>query len=52
VLTNSFITPTAMGIAILYPTELTDPDTGDLVPYDFARQQTEVQKYTVALALH
>jgi hypothetical protein len=51
VLTNSFITPTAMGIAILYPTELTDPDTGELVPYDFARQQAEVQKYTVALAL-
>ena len=44
VLTNSFITPTAMGIAILYPTELrTD--------YNFNSQAEEVRKYTATLAL-
>ena len=29
VLTTSFITPTAMGVALLYPTELADPTNGD-----------------------
>ena len=32
VLTTSFITPTSMGIAVLYPTELVD-DNGNKVPY-------------------
>lgn len=32
VLTNSFITPTAMGIALLYPTELTN-QRGEVVPF-------------------
>ena len=43
VLTNSFITPTAMGIAVLYPTELDSK-------YDFKSQSDEVEKYTKALA--
>jgi len=44
VLTNSFITPTAMGIAVLYPTEL---DSN----YDFKGQAEEVRKYTATLTL-
>ena len=50
VLTNSFITPTAMGIAILYPTELINPETGESMRYDFKSQSEEVRKYTTALA--
>ena len=34
VLTTSFITPTAMGVALLYPTELMDPETGVGFRYD------------------
>ena len=34
VLTTSFITPTAMGVAILYPTELPDPNNGKEFHYD------------------
>ena len=33
VLTNSYITPTSMGIAVLYPTDLID-EKGDPVTYD------------------
>ena len=33
VLTTSFITPTAMGVAILYPTELADPANGEEFRY-------------------
>jgi len=43
VLTNSFITPTAMGIAILYPTELPN--------YNFNNQAEEVRKYRATLTL-
>jgi hypothetical protein len=44
VLTNSFITPTAMGIAVLYPTERDSK-------YNFESQSEEVRKYTATLAL-
>jgi hypothetical protein len=47
ILTNSSITPTAMGIAILYPTEFTDKN-GNNCPYTdriFQEQLTEVNKY-------
>jgi hypothetical protein len=36
VLTNSFVTPTVMGIAVLYPTELFEPTTGAPLKYDKA----------------
>ena len=50
VLTNSFVTPTAMGLAILYPTERTNPETGKIEPYDFGSQSEAVRVYTAALA--
>jgi hypothetical protein len=34
VLTTSFITPTSMGIALLYPTEIINPQTGEWRRYD------------------
>jgi hypothetical protein len=34
VLTSSFVTPTVMGMAVLYPTELFNPTTGLPVKYD------------------
>lgn len=37
VLTNSFITPTVMGLALLYPTELTDPFSGVPIKYKEAK---------------
>jgi len=49
VLTNSFITPTAMGLAILYPTERTNPETGKVEPYDFGSQADAVRTYTATL---
>ena len=49
VLTNSFVTPTAMGLAILYPTESTDPETGKPVSYNFRSQADAVRTYTAAL---
>jgi hypothetical protein len=52
VLTNSFITPTAMGLAILYPTERTNPDTGKVEPYDFGSQADAVRTYTATLTGH
>lgn len=51
VLTNSFVSPTAMGLAILYPTERTNPDTGKIEPYDFKSQDEAVRAYTAALAV-
>jgi hypothetical protein len=47
VLTTSFITPTSMGIAVLYPTELTD-EKGDPIKYTeemFKRQFKAVMDY-------
>jgi hypothetical protein len=47
VLTNSFVTPTVMGIAVLYPTELFDPMTGSKIDYDerLFQWQWRVVKY-------
>lgn len=47
VLTNSFITPTAMGIALLYPTVLTDENDKVVVFTDnvFERQRLAVSTY-------
>lgn len=48
VLTTSFISPTVMGVAVLYPTELMDPNTGERVYYDdklFATQWWAVKRY-------
>ncbi|HVF45658.1 MAG TPA: hypothetical protein VM936_21710 [Pyrinomonadaceae bacterium] len=41
ILTTSFITPTAMGVAVLYPTDLVNEETGEKVEYtnDLFRQQ-------------
>jgi hypothetical protein len=47
VLTTSFITPTSMGIAVLYPTELTN-EMGEVIRYDddtFKHQLAAVVKY-------
>jgi hypothetical protein len=49
VLTNSFVTPTVMGIAVLYPTELTEPRTGVPINYNFAKQRSDVEQYKVWL---
>jgi hypothetical protein len=48
VLTTSFITPTSMGLALLYPTELFDDKTGKSRKYDQAIsdcQSTSLWKY-------
>ncbi len=48
VLTNSFITPTAMGVAVLYPTELIDLQTGQRSDYTdetFTGQSEAVNNY-------
>jgi len=52
VLTNSFVTPTAMGLAILFPTERTNPDTGKIEPYDFGSQAEAVRSYTATLTVN
>jgi hypothetical protein len=47
VLTNSFVTPTAMGIALLYPTELTN-ERDEVIPFTngiFETQREAVRKY-------
>ena len=52
VLTNAFITPTVMGIAVLYPTELSDPKTGEQIDYNeriFRSQWQEVERYKAGL---
>jgi hypothetical protein len=46
ILTISSITPTAMGVAVLYPTELTDPKTGDKVVFNDALFKEQLQKVT------
>jgi type II secretory pathway component GspD/PulD (secretin) len=51
VLTNSFITPTAMGIALLYPTELTN-ERDEVITYTdviFETQQEAVRKYKMRI---
>lgn len=51
VLTTSFITPTAMGVALLYPTELTDA-RGEAIKYDantFKTQWNAVMEYKAGL---
>jgi hypothetical protein len=51
VLTNSFITPTAMGIALLYPTELTN-ERGEVVLYTdsiFKIQWEAVMEYKAGI---
>jgi hypothetical protein len=48
VLTMSSITPTAMGVAVLYPTERFNPDTGEQETFDdavFKDQLREVSAY-------
>jgi len=49
ILTNSFITPTAMGVAVLYPTDLKDLTTGGREKYDFDNLKTKVDAYTASL---
>jgi hypothetical protein len=47
VLTNSFITPTAMGVAVLYPTDLVD-ENGEKIEYTdrlFKSQWVKVMQY-------
>lgn len=51
VLTNSFITPTVMGVAVLYPTERFDPRTGQPEPYNFKTQSEKVREYIATLEL-
>lgn len=52
VLTTSFITPTAMGVAILYPTELTDPANGEEFRYKdvFKCQRQSVANFKNGIA--
>ena len=45
VLTTSFITPTSMGVALLYPTELVDEDTGKSLEYDFECGRNFVHRF-------
>lgn len=52
VLTTSFVSPTAMGLAILYPTETVDPETGKPVTYNFRSQADAVRTYTAALTIN
>jgi hypothetical protein len=49
ILTNSFITPTAMGVAVLYPTDLIDPVTGKKEQYDFDSLKKKVETYTASI---
>jgi hypothetical protein len=51
VLTNSFITPTAMGIALLYPTELTNERDEVVIFTDdiFKSQREAVRKYKATI---
>jgi hypothetical protein len=49
ILTNSFITPTAMGVAVSYPTDLIDPITGEKEKYDFSSQKSKVKIFTDSL---
>jgi hypothetical protein len=45
VLTTAFITPTVMGLAVLYPTELADPASGERIQFDFRHQLQAVERY-------
>ncbi len=49
ILTNSFITPTVMGVAVLYPNDLVDPRTGQTVEYNFKDQSTKVRQFIAGL---
>jgi hypothetical protein len=51
VLTNSFITPTAMGVAVLYPTDLLD-ENGEKIEYTdrlFKSQWVKVMQYKAVI---
>jgi hypothetical protein len=49
VLTISYVTPTVMGVAALYPTELVEPITGEAIPFNFWNQARQVEDYKARL---